>query len=55
MIADLYGLEAIFGFSAGLSFTAFIIALIFLKETVDVKGDPPASETSIVKSVEVQF
>ncbi|MEM3403367.1 MAG: MFS transporter [Nitrososphaeria archaeon] len=34
VISNMYGLNATFGFSAGLSFIAFVFALFFLKETV---------------------
>ncbi|MGB9726947.1 MAG: MFS transporter [Nitrososphaeria archaeon] len=55
VIADLFGLSATFGFSAGLSFTAFIIALIFLKETIRVEDAPSIQQFSIVEGFKNNF
>jgi DHA1 family tetracycline resistance protein-like MFS transporter len=37
VISNIFGMNFAFGFSAGLSFTAFLVALIFLKETLAKK------------------
>ncbi len=55
VIADLYGIDATFGFSAGLSFTAFIIALLFLRETMKVKRVSSVKEVSIISSLRNNF
>lgn len=55
VIANLYGIDATFGFSAGLSFTAFIIALIFLKETIKAKKGSSVQEVSIINGFKNNF